>query len=187
MTFLANLAHRDRQPEIIDQPGLEPDRHESALRGLARINWISLSDRILWRPIERLARERPATRLRVLDIGAGGGDVPVRLWQRAQAAGLCMEFAGTDISDTALDCARANAARAGASIDFFRLDALQDALPTGFDVLTSSLFLHHLETDQAVDLLRRMGQRAAEPVNKLGNNRQAGEYPKESVGFSTPC
>jgi 2-polyprenyl-3-methyl-5-hydroxy-6-metoxy-1,4-benzoquinol methylase len=164
MAFLANLTQRDKQPEIMDQPGLEHSRHQTALRGLARINWISLSDRILWRSIERLARQNAKAKLRVLDIATGGGDVPVRLCQRARRAGLAIEFAGADINSTAIDCARACARRDGTDVEFFQLDALQQALPTGYDILTSSLFLHHLETPQAIELLQRMGQAAGTMV-----------------------
>ncbi len=44
------------------------------------------------------------------------------------------------------------------------MDALRQALPTGYDIITSSLFLHHLETPQAIDLLQRMGQAAGTMV-----------------------
>jgi 2-polyprenyl-3-methyl-5-hydroxy-6-metoxy-1,4-benzoquinol methylase len=164
MAFLATLAKRDRQPEIMDQPELERSRHQSALRGLARINRFSFSDLILWRPIERLARRRPQASLRVLDIASGGGDVLVRLRRRALRAGLPIEFSGTDISETAVDCARALARREGVDVQFFRLDALHDALPAGYDILTSSLFLHHLETPQAINLLRKMKETARSMV-----------------------
>src|SRR5262245_54858044 len=128
MAFLATLAERDRQPEMMDQPELERSRHQSALRGLARINRFSFSDLILWRPIERLARRHPQASLRVLDIASGGGDVPVRLRQRALRAGLNIEFAGADISDTAIDCARALARRERVDVQFLHLDALHDVL-----------------------------------------------------------
>src|SRR5262249_12014863 len=38
----------------------------------------------------------------------------------------------------------------------FHLDALRDQLPNDYDVITCSLFLHHLTDEQAIDLLRRM-------------------------------
>ena len=44
-------------------------------------------------------------------------------------------------------------------------------MPAGYDILTSSLFLHHLETPQAIDLLRRMGRTAGKRVliNRSGS------------------
>src|SRR5205823_6199381 len=135
MPILAKLAQRHREPEIMDQPGLDPARHRAALAGLARINRVSGSDRILWGPIARLARQRPGQTLRVLDLATGGGDVPLRLWQRARRAGLAIELAGADVSSTAVALARDRAQTAGAALEFFPLNALQDDLPAGFDVL----------------------------------------------------
>jgi hypothetical protein len=74
--FLSALPRR-LQPELMDQPGLDPARHRQALRGLRRINFWSRSAGILWPALAGLARaaQRP---LRVLDQATGGGDVPNR-------------------------------------------------------------------------------------------------------------
>ena len=69
-----------------------------------------------------------------------------------------LEISGCDMSDLAVQHASAHAAKAGASVRFFRHDVLADPLPEGFDVLTSSLFLHHLDEPEAVELLRRVRQ-----------------------------
>lgn len=149
---------------MMDQPDLAADHHQRALAGLARINWISLSDGILWRPLRRLAAEHNGRPLRVLDIATGGGDVPIRLSERARRAGLAMEFAGADISPVALGYARNQARARGASVDFFQTDVLRDPLPTGYDALISSLFLHHLSTGDAAWLLGHMAKAARRVV-----------------------
>jgi SAM-dependent methyltransferase len=158
--FFTSLARRRCEPELMDQPGLDPRAHVQALLGLARINRLSASDRILWRRIATLSRESPGRVLRVLDVATGGGDVPIRLWRRAQRARLRIEFCGADASKTAIEHAQKNAQWSGAAVDFFQLDVIRDALPEGFDVVTSSLFLHHLHEDDALMLLRKMGQAA---------------------------
>src|SRR5690242_18247346 len=100
---LPSLARRRCQPELMDQPGLDPAQHVQALHGLARINRISASDRILWRPLAALLRAERGRAVRVLDIATGGGDVPLRLWQRARRAGLAAAFVGVDASQTAVE------------------------------------------------------------------------------------
>src|SRR5438270_878835 len=45
----------------------------------------------------------------------------------------------------------------GAEVRFFQADVLREPLPSGYDAVISSLFLHHLTEEQAVALLRRMG------------------------------
>jgi 2-polyprenyl-3-methyl-5-hydroxy-6-metoxy-1,4-benzoquinol methylase len=162
------LSQRRCRPEVMDQPGLSPPRHVRALRGLARINFFSGSARILWRPLEALGRElgprtgglAPRRPLRVLDVATGGGDVPTRLWRRARRAGLDWDVEGCDVSPVAVEHARACAARAGAGVRFFVHDALNDPPPAGYDAVISSLFLHHLDGDQARTFLRRLGDMA---------------------------
>jgi SAM-dependent methyltransferase len=158
------LSQRHCVPEIMDQPGLDPRRHAHALRGLARINFWSGSARILWPALSGLARRLHPRRPRVLDLASGGGDIPLRLWRRAHRAGLELEVEGCDVSPVALEYARDRAERAGAPVRFFSLDLLRDPIPPGYDAVTCSLFLHHLDEDQARDLLRGMAGAARQLV-----------------------
>jgi 2-polyprenyl-3-methyl-5-hydroxy-6-metoxy-1,4-benzoquinol methylase len=142
----------------MDDPALEPARHQHALQGLARLNWWSRSASILWGPIASLARRLPRRPLRLLDLATGAGDVPIALWRGAQRAGVRLEIAGCDRSPVAIAHAQARAQRAGAGVQFFAADALTDPLPAGYDIVACSLFLHHLSDDDASRLLRRMAQ-----------------------------
>jgi 2-polyprenyl-3-methyl-5-hydroxy-6-metoxy-1,4-benzoquinol methylase len=160
MRLSTRLQQRHREPEIMDQPGLDEGRHHQALEGIARINWVSASSLILWPPIRALCRRRLAAGdsrpVRVLDVATGGGDVPIRMWRRARRQGLPLEVAGCDCNPIAVDHAQRRAVEHRAKADFFPLDVLTDTLPGGYDVITCSLFLHHLEEDQAVILLQKM-------------------------------
>src|SRR5262249_38140647 len=60
-----------------------------------------------------------------------------------------VQFAGEQASPRALP------------VRFFTLDALSDEIPSGFDAIVSSLFLHHLDEQQAVGLLKRIKDKAA--------------------------
>ncbi|MFP4145971.1 MAG: methyltransferase domain-containing protein [Phycisphaeraceae bacterium] len=148
---------RHREPEVMDQPDLPEPEHVEALRGLARLNALSRSAQILWLPIRRQARRRRASRpLRLLDIACGGGDVPLRLWKLAQRQNLPLEIAGCDVSRTALKYAREQAEEAGAEINYFRCDVLSDEFTGRYDIVSCSLFLHHLGDRAAVSVLGRM-------------------------------
>jgi 2-polyprenyl-3-methyl-5-hydroxy-6-metoxy-1,4-benzoquinol methylase len=151
---------RSRRAEMMDQPNLEEHRHFQALAGLARINWWSGSAGILWPAIRDLARQLQPAPLRILDVACGAGDVPIRLWHKACRASVLVDIDACDISSTAVAFANRRAQAEFAQVRFFQRDALCESLPDGYHVVTSSLFLHHLEHDQAVTLLQRM-QRAA--------------------------
>ena len=169
-----NGSTRHRQAELMDQPDLAEAEHLRALAGLRRINSISRSSRLLWPDVRRLAervRERP---LRILDVACGGGDVTVGLAQLGRRQGIELAVTGCDISPVAIGQARRVAAESGlTNVEFRQQDVLREPLPDGFDVVTCSLFLHHLAHDEAVELLRRMAAAARRLVlvNDLRRSR----------------
>jgi 2-polyprenyl-3-methyl-5-hydroxy-6-metoxy-1,4-benzoquinol methylase len=153
---MVSLRQRHRQPEVMDQPGLCPHRHARALRGLARLNFFSGSAGVLWPSLAALARRNYGRPLRLLDFATGGGDVPLRLWRRARTAGIALQIEGCDLNPFAVEQASAAAAKAGADVRFFVHDALRGGPLPGYDAVISSLFLHHLNEDDAVTFLRIM-------------------------------
>jgi len=152
MTWL----RQSREPEVMDDPALPVLEHTHALRGLTRINRWSTSLRIVASPIVALARTNGRAPLRVLDVATGAGDVPIGLWRRASRAGVQLEIEGCDRSPTAIAYASAQAQRAGARIRFFAHDLFGDRSLGEYDVIVSSLFLHHLDFEQASLALARM-------------------------------
>jgi len=160
------LQRRDRQPEVMDQPGLDRGLHAQALGTLERVNRLSRTAAALWEPILRLARQTTSCPpLRVLDVASGGGDVAIELARRADRAGIALEINGCDVSETAVSFAQESAARQGVTnVAFRRHDVLREPLPEGFDVVTCSLFLHHLDEEDAGRLLRSMSTTARRMV-----------------------
>ena len=149
-------ARRHRQPEWMDQPGLDPGAHRQALDSLGRAHWISRSAAAIWPAIREVLPScgRP---LRILDLACGGGHVVVDLARRCAREGVAVEACGVDLSPVAIDYARALAARAGVQrVTFASLDVARQPLPGVFDVVLCSLFLHHLADEEAETLLRRM-------------------------------
>src|SRR5262245_4844146 len=119
----ASLARRDRRPELMDQPGLQPEAHRRALEGLRRLNVCAGSAQILRRPIARLAaRER--RRLSILDVACGAGDLPLALARWSRRGGPPLDVAACDVSPVAVAHAEQAARRARLPVTFLRADAL---------------------------------------------------------------
>ncbi len=103
-------------------------------------------------------------RLRILDVGAGGGDILVALarWCRRRA----IEFQGVAV-DRGRETSRLARATTGETGESHRIrvvcgDALR--LPfadRSYDVTVCSTFLHHLEPDQVIQTLGEMARVSA--------------------------
>ena len=75
---------------------------------------------------------------------------------RARRAAVEVDLHGCDVSPVALERARERRPK-GVRLRFFRLDVLEEEIPGGYDLITCSLFLHHLDREEAVTVLRRAG------------------------------
>ncbi len=163
LALLKDVRRRNRQPEIMDDPGLDQALYLQSLSALERINLVSRSAGILWPDILSLA-SRSGRALRVLDLATGAGDIPIHLWERSRRHGLKLEFAGCDVNPAAISHAQERAARAGADVRFFQCNVFEGDLRNDFDVLTTTLFLHHLDEAPAIYLLGAMAKAARQAV-----------------------
>jgi 2-polyprenyl-3-methyl-5-hydroxy-6-metoxy-1,4-benzoquinol methylase len=139
----------------MDEPELDSAEHLAALKGLARINLLSLVSREVGKRLLELPA--PSGRpFRVLDVACGGGDVAVAIKRRAERQGLAVEIEGWDISPTALDFARLRAEEREVDVAFHQVDATKGSRPGRFDLVYSSLFLHHLSDEEAAGFLKKL-------------------------------
>lgn len=159
-----DLTHRDRQPELMDDPALDADRHRHALNGLGRVNRFSRSTAILWPSVKDVSQKLNGRRLRILDIASGGGDVALGLAKYAWRHHVNLEITGCDISPVAVQHATQLAKPFPFDLQFVAEDAIHGTLDGPYDIVMCSLFLHHLAEDDALVLLRRMKELATHSV-----------------------
>ncbi len=156
--------------EIMDRPDVDPSAHAQALRGLRRINVASRTSDAIAKPIVEFARKKNLSSLSMLDIACGGGDVPIGVTLFAKLAGLNIDLTLLDKSATALNLAAASARSAGISAKTIEADLLGDSSSAPpdlhpYDVVTCSLFLHHVpDAARVIALLSRIRQMARQLV-----------------------
>lgn len=149
------MIQRDLQPELMDDPKLPRDEHLRALTGLSRLNRYSGVAGVMYRHLRRLAaaQNRP---LCVLDVASGSGDIPISWARRARRDRLDFQLTLMDISAVAVEEQQRLAKRQNVNVLSLQHDCLRTPLPSGFDVVTCSLFMHHLDEHQAFRLLQSM-------------------------------
>jgi 2-polyprenyl-3-methyl-5-hydroxy-6-metoxy-1,4-benzoquinol methylase len=156
------LLEQRQVAEWMDAPGLDAGAHAAALAGLRRLNKASGAAEKMAREVIGWAREAGVKHLRMLDVACGGGDVPVEVARWLGDAGVTVALTLLDKSGTALALAGRAARRAEVAVRTVE-GAAPDGLPEGeFEVVTSSLFLHHLGRGDVVATLREMGRRTSD-------------------------
>lgn len=150
------FARRRLEGELMDDPALTTAAHETALRGLKRLNAASRTAATLWPHIARITRAGGHTHMSLLDVASGGGDIAIALARRAQRRGTDLDIHGCDISENACHHATMQADKLGVQVRFFPLDALTQPVPAHYNIIVTTLFLHHLENEAIVRLLKNL-------------------------------
>jgi 2-polyprenyl-3-methyl-5-hydroxy-6-metoxy-1,4-benzoquinol methylase len=136
--------------EIMDDPGQAEADFTAALDGLETLNRITFAHRPLLAFLDRLVAEEGLTSLSFLDVGAGGGDALRAVARWGERRGIATDLWGLDRSPWAERHAAARGTRARwITADLFDLPA-----DRRFDIVTCSLFAHHLDDPTLVRFLR---------------------------------
>jgi ubiquinone/menaquinone biosynthesis C-methylase UbiE len=152
----------------------DPAELRRALRDLAWINRHLGGRRLIRNEIPPLLRGLPAP-VRVLDVGTGYADIPRAIVRWARRRGLAMEMECLDHNRQVLELA-IQASSTYPEIRFQEGEAGSLPFEDGsFDVVLSSLTLHHLEGDEPVEALREMYRVARRAV--LVNDLRRGLWP----------
>jgi len=130
-------------PELLDTDCGTPAEVAASLGDLRRINrWfggVATTEEMIW----RVARQINSSSLSLLEVAAGTGYVPQTACERLLRRGLSLQITSLDRAASHLDLHNGDRAVAG--------DAL--ALPfrsASFDLLSSTLFAHHLSPQEFV-------------------------------------
>ncbi len=155
----------------MDADGLDAGTYAAVVGDLARVNTLTLAARPTLVFLARAARG--ASRLRILDVGFGDGDVLRRIARWAARRKLTVDLVGVDLNPRSETAARAHTPP-GSGIDWITGD-YADLAGGGWDVVLSSLVAHHMSRVQLVSFLRFMEAEAARGwlVNDLHRHRLA--------------
>ena len=163
------LAIRAEGEELMDADDLDPATYAAVVGDLARVNTLTLAARPTLAFLDRLQ----PTRLRLLDVGFGDGDMLRRIARWAARRGVEAELVGIDLNPRSAPAAAAHTP-AGMPIRYVTGD-YADLAGQGWDAVVSSLVAHHMTRPQLVAFLRFMKAEARRGwfVNDLHRHRFA--------------
>lgn len=148
------LTERCLEREVLDEPAIEQPVADEVFAYLASVNRFLGGIGATIACFDAFSRSwRRGDRIEVLDVAAGGADVPRALVAWGRRRGFDLRVTAVDILPAALDYARRRAG--GGGLRLVRADAGRLPFRAGaFDYVASALFFHHLADDQIVPMLR---------------------------------
>ncbi|MBI2677450.1 MAG: methyltransferase domain-containing protein [Candidatus Koribacter versatilis] len=131
-------------PELLDTDAGTPAEIESSLADLRAINRRFGGAETLFQLVRAAARQRGLARLSLLDVAGASGDVPRSVQSRLRDEGI-------ELAVTVLDrvAGHLNGCFPAIAADALRMP-LRDA---SFDLVSCSLFLHHLEPEEIISFV----------------------------------
>jgi SAM-dependent methyltransferase len=162
-------------PELLDGPLDDPSTLRGNLRDLRRVNRF-LGGAWLSRMAVEVLLDGDHGPHSILDVGTGAADIPVTMLRTAPYRGLDLRIVALDSRPEILAAARALDPALGDRRDLQFATADGRSLPypdRSFDVVHSSMVVHHLDPREAVAFLReaRRVARSGVVVNDLVRGR----------------
>ena len=148
------LATRAIADEMMDADDLDPATYSEVVHDLAKVNTLTMARR----PTIDFLRSLKASKLRILDVGYGDGDMlrAIRRW--ANDKGVNATLVGIDLNPRSALAAREDTAEA-LDIDF-RTGDYASLAGESWDVVISSLVAHHMTPEQLIAFIRFMDAHA---------------------------
>lgn len=152
------LSHRATERELIDDPDADPRLIEDALVFMARVNRHLGGTRVVRRFIaDELRRTTGGGTLRVLDIGAGGCDIPLAVSRWARRHRRDVRFTCLENHRHAVAFARRQLDRArDSAVELVAEDIFEHRAEQPYDCAVGSMFFHHLADDEVLRLIERL-------------------------------
>jgi 2-polyprenyl-3-methyl-5-hydroxy-6-metoxy-1,4-benzoquinol methylase len=150
---MPNFSQRSTLPEIMDDFSLQHQEIDPVLKELEVINKLLGGFNVFFNAFKKI---KLADGDLICDWGCGGGDSLKVLRNYFHQKGLKFNYLGLDATKTAVEFAKENHLNFP-EISFEEVDVLTEPfLENQYHVVISSLFTHHFEDEDWINLIKRM-------------------------------
>jgi len=149
---------RATDQELIDRADCEPELAAASYRFMERVNRHFGGIRIVRRFLTaETARRRAGMPFRMLDIGSGSCDIPLRMSRWARANGIRLHITCLEAAENAFEIARRRLEQAAEQgVHLLRQDAFDHLPDEPYDCAVASMCFHHFSDERILDLVHRL-------------------------------
>lgn len=151
---------RSYEEEIMDDLEASGPIIPQTLKELEIINQRLGGNYVTTNGLDKLISEKPNKKIRIADLGCGGGDILklVALW--AKKRGYDVELVGFDANTHIIDYAKENC-KGFSEITFAVEDIFSDQFKSQkFDVILCTLFTHHFHEDDLIKIFKQFKEQS---------------------------
>lgn len=139
--------------ELMDDFALPASQLDPVLKGLGNLNAWFGGHQMLIKALQTFPVQAGD---RIADWGCGGGDSLKAIAAWAQKQNLPLQLTGVDAAPAAIEFAQKET-RAYPNVSYLQADVLSDTWQENqFDIIISTLFTHHFEDEEWIQLIRQM-------------------------------
>lgn len=155
--LLPSLRSRVREAEWMDRADVDARDLRRSLRFIRTVNTALRYTRATITHLDRFSRTWPHDQtIRLIDFATGSADIPRAILRWADLKGFCVEIVGIDLHPLTAQIASEGGAP-DSRLSIVRADAMNAPFDDGsFDYALTAMFLHHLDDEQIVTVLREM-------------------------------
>ncbi len=176
MSILVNTTSRSDKEEIMDDFDYQGPILQDSLDKLAKINrWLG-GNIVTINGLKIMLKEHPRTKpLKIVDLGCGSGDILRQIAKFGRENGYNFELIGIDANFHTIAYAK-ELSKDYDNLDFKAIDIFsEDFKKIEYDIVLTTLFLHHFKNKQLVSFLKPVIDKAklGVVVNDLHRHRLA--------------
>lgn len=159
---MPDFSVRTLLPEKMDQPGVDPVEIRQALHELEVINKLLGGYHVILDALEKI--ETPGHDFTIMDLGCGGGDMLRAISSWAEKKKFKVKLIGVDWNPVMIDYATSRS-KNNSNIRFITMNVFDDELLNEkADITMNSLFCHHFDNRELIELIKRMYRLASKAV-----------------------
>ena len=176
MSLFVDTTSRSNDTELMDDFSMKGELLRDTLDKLGSINkWLG-GNRVTLNGLRQLLEHQPKDKVyTIVDIGCGHGDILRLIAEYGRKHNYSFQLIGIDANQDAIDYA-VELSAAYDELSFKKLDVFSEEFQAmEYDVVLSTLFLHHLDETEIRSLLQLMSTKAklGVVVNDLHRHRLA--------------